>query len=384
MSAQSSSCSQTRSKVWEYFSKDDKENIKCKTCEVVIKVKDGSTTNLHNHLKRKHNISVQTCPPKSKKLTADSSDGASSSSSSHQSTLLTTWTKLSRDSQRSKAITEAIAKHIVIDTRPLDIVNDLGFVQLIKTLEPRYDLASRTYITQTMIPNMYMKVRDQVMAILRKAEFVSLTTDGWSSRAAKGYVTVTAHVMTDRWKLEDFVLCTSEIEESHTADNLATQLMDTAKDWHIDLSHSTVTTDNAANIVLAVEKCKVLCHVRCMAHVLNLSTQKGLKSNAVARLLGRVRSVVGFFHRSPTASSILRKTLTQLELPQLKPVMDVVTRWNSTHDMLKRYLELRPAICAALSHKDLRANSQKDTLSPQDVADIEAIRDVSVLMLCFA
>ena len=230
---------------------------------------------------------------------------------------------------------------------------------------------------------MYEKVKQQLMAKLQKAEFIALTSDGWTSRATKSFITTTVHVMSEDWNLEDYVLSTSEIEKAHTADNLAVQLVETAKAWSIDLSKSTVTTDNAANIVLAVEKCNVLCHVRCVAHILNLPVQKSFKSQNVARVLGRVRAVVGFFHRSSTASAILRKTLTQLELPELKPVMDVVTRWNSTYEMLKRYLKLRPGICAALSHKDLKSKSQKDTMSPQDIVDIEALTQVSFYVKLF-
>lgn len=48
-------------------------------------------------------------------------------------------------------------------------------------------------------------------------------------------------------------------------------------------------------------------HVRCYAHVLNLATQKALKIQAVERLFGRIRHVVTYFHKSPTAKHILEK-----------------------------------------------------------------------------
>ena len=80
------------------------------------------------------------------------------------------------------------------------------------------------------------------------------------------------------------------------------------------------------------------------------------------------------FYRSTTASSILHRTLEQLEISPLKPLLDVPTRWNSAYDMLDRYIRIRPGICAALNHFDLRNSVQKDTLPQQDVADIEAVR----------
>jgi hypothetical protein len=382
----------TRSKVWDYFLKKTDHDIQCDTCHVLIKVKDGNTTNLHNHLKRKHNITVKTLPPKRRLTTTDDeveqqcSNNKSTATNNvdgvgcetGQTTLVQAWTKLPKSSARSKSITNAIVKYLVLDMRPLNSVNDKGFAQLLRTLEPRYDLTSRTHISQTLIPEMYDEIHEKVKKELQNSDAVSLTTVGWNSRAARSYITVTAHIISHEWKLREFVLSTTELEKSHTAENLAEELQSVAEEWQLQLSNVAVTTDNASNVVLAMQKCNVKWHVRCLAHVLNLATQKGLKVSGFARLLGRVRTVVGFFHRSSTASAILRKSLNQLELPNHKPVIDVTTRWNSTYDMLERYLEIRPAICVALAHKDLRSNSQKDTLTPQDVSDIAAIKDVSI------
>ena len=263
--------------------------------------------------------------------------------------------------------------------RPLDSVNDPGFTQLIKTLEPRFDIESRTHITQTIIPQLYEETREKVMEKLKQAKPIALTTDGWTSRANRSFVTVTAHLIDPvTWKLDEYVLSTSEIVESHTAQNLAEHLKGKAKEWDIQLDKAVVTTDNASNIVLAMDRCNVLCHIRCMAHVLNLSSQKGLKVNAVSRLLGKVRSLVAFLHRSTLAANILRKTLHQLELPVLRPIIDVTTRWNSTYDMIERFLVLRPAVTAALSHKDLKHESYRDTISQDDMRNLGALKDVSI------
>ncbi|XP_016102603.1 lysyl oxidase homolog 4-like [Sinocyclocheilus grahami] len=54
--------------------------------------------------------------------------------------------------------------------------------------------------------------------------------------------------------------------------------------------------------------------------------------------------------------------------------MDVVTRWNSSMDMLERYLEQQAAITAALLSTEVRKNArQLDTLDSNDITDAEEI-----------
>ena len=57
----------TKSNVWNPFTKINENECTCNICEEVVKVKQGSTTNLHNHLKRRHGKSVELCTPKSQK-----------------------------------------------------------------------------------------------------------------------------------------------------------------------------------------------------------------------------------------------------------------------------------------------------------------------------
>ena len=93
---------------------------------------------------------------------------------------------------------------------------------------------------------------------------MALTTDEWTSRATKSYNTMTATIINDNWKLREFVLCTKELPESHTVVNLASDFKHQTDQWGLDLSRCMITTENAANIVSAIESCNVDCHVRCL------------------------------------------------------------------------------------------------------------------------
>ena len=83
-------------------------------------------------------------------------------------------------------------------------------------------------------------------------------------------------------------------------------------------------------------------------HTVNLASLYAVKLTAVARLLGRVQWVTGFFHRSATGLRALAQKQKLLELPEDRLVTDVSTRWNSAYDMVECFLEQQPAVTAAL------------------------------------
>ena len=138
---------------------------------------------------------------------------------------------MSANSERHKRITNTIAKFIGMDMRPLDSVNDPGFIQLIETLEPRYDLTSRTHITKTVIPALHDKIKEKVQKQVKESSFVALTTDGWTGRSCKSFITVTAHLLTLDWNMVGYVLTTYEAVDAHTSENLKADFLEVLGEW---------------------------------------------------------------------------------------------------------------------------------------------------------
>ncbi|XP_021345367.1 zinc finger BED domain-containing protein 1-like [Mizuhopecten yessoensis] len=371
-----------KSDIWQHFGlKQYKEKTSvepgvavCKKCRTEVKY-SGGTTNLGVHLDRHHKMTVI---GKSAKKSFESSIGTACTSGGKQKTLFElSQSKYSRTSEKYKQITAAIGKFIVKDLRPFSIVSNEGFLELMKVLDPRYDVPSRIHFSTVIIPDFYEEVRSNVLKSMSKSETVALTTDGWTSRATESYVTVTSSFITKDWKLQNFVLQTRALPESHTGINIANVLTTAINEWNIPKKpYVPLVTDNAANMLVAAREADCKPHIGCYAHTLNLAAQKALKINSVSRILGRVRRVVSFFHRSTTAAAVLKSKTKLLCLKEMKLVQDVSTRWNSAVDMLERYLLLQPAIFAALMCKDIKRNQHEvSTLSCDDLRLAEEIME---------
>lgn len=76
---------------------------------------------------------------------------------------------------------------LACDMRPFSTIENIGFKNLISILEPKFEMPSRTHMTQKVMPELYTKVKKRILTHSNKAHFTAVTTDGWTSRAAQGY-----------------------------------------------------------------------------------------------------------------------------------------------------------------------------------------------------
>nr|XP_010776357.1 PREDICTED: zinc finger BED domain-containing protein 1-like [Notothenia coriiceps] len=319
--------------VWEHFGfkkKKESDNLDktmavCKLCHTNVKY-SGNTTNLRTHLQRHHPDKVMLTgelkklrPRRDPKQTVLDSDGGCSH-------------KFPSTSPRSQKITESIVYFICQDLRPYSVVENIGFRRMVNAMEPRYPVPTRQHLTKVCVPRLCAQTKAHFKASLGKAERVALTCDGWTSRTTEAYVTITAHFINEEWELVTYVLQTRDMPESHTGHNLAEHLRKALAEWEI--------------------------------------TEKDPQSHAC----WEERRIVNFFRRSTTANHMLKEKQRLLQLPEHKLMTDVVTRWNSAHDMLERFLEQQPAICAALLSSEVR-KTEKDlcTLTESDVTTAEEV-----------
>ena len=116
--------------------------------------------------------------------------------------------------------------------QPASIVEDMGFQSLLHFMESRYQLPSRRTLMR-MLPDMYSKRVKEIKQELAQISHVALTSDIWTSRTTQSYLTLTCHFLTSSWELKTLVLETFELNNDHTADNIAEALQRVAESWGI-------------------------------------------------------------------------------------------------------------------------------------------------------
>ena len=136
------------------------------------------------------------------------------------------------------------------------------------------------------------------MEEIKQAEFVSCTTDFWSSIANDSYIGVTVHFLSEDFVLKHRLLCLRKYSEDKTGENIRSAFHSILIEWHLQDKIVPVVTDAASNCVSAFSKTNID-HVLCNAHNLHNSVIHALKIEAVEGLMKRARGIVGHFKHSP-------------------------------------------------------------------------------------
>lgn len=184
----SSSSTRQRSNVWTFFDKCPEKKVRCKLCKSEL-ADFNNTSSLLKHIKSKH-------PEEAKRIEEEKSQTTAKKPKMDQQTLQQATQhllKYKQDAPRQKLLEEKLMRMIVKDMQPFSMVEDEGFKDLLHTLDPRFNIPCRTTLSRNHLKELYAKEVDALKTDLATADYVALTTDGWTSRQTVSYLTVTCH-----------------------------------------------------------------------------------------------------------------------------------------------------------------------------------------------
>ena len=114
---------------------------------------------------------------------------------------------------------------IVLDCHPFSVVDDEGFIRLIKELEPRYTLPSRRYFTENVVTKIYEYLKQEVSQALSGIEYFRYTTDVWSTCVSnESLLSLTAHWISNTFQCANVMLNASRMDGSHTGAYIAQKI----------------------------------------------------------------------------------------------------------------------------------------------------------------
>lgn len=261
---------------------------------------------------------------------------------------------------------ERLIKWIVKNDQPFTEVESTGFKELLTLLKPNLSIVSANTVKRRIMDTYDVKQSEMNLMFQKLDSKVSFTTDCWTSPNNLAFMGVTAHYINEDWELQVTTLDFIHLPGPHSGSNLHKCFVSVLETYGLETKSLAITLDNASNNDSFIDyldnddstSFKSFHHIRCFAHIVNLSAQVALdvlKNDLIKLRIGikRIRS-------SP--QSFLKFKELQYGM-NLKPILDCPTRWSSTADMLERAIKLKAPIISYLAVVDSVKKASDEPLS---------------------
>ncbi|XP_074352681.1 zinc finger BED domain-containing protein RICESLEEPER 2-like [Apium graveolens] len=239
-----------------------------------------------------------------------------------------------------KNFRDMITSIVVRHNPPLSFVEYEGIRDAFLYANPKATLVSRNTLKSDIIA-LYKYEKKQLFNMFKNYDGrVRLTSDLWTSVATDGYITITAHYITDDWVLHKKLLNFSYMPAPHTGITIADKIYKLLCEWNLEFKLFSITLDNASSL-------------------------KDMDDSVV-----KVRESVKYIKGSPGRKENFIECIEQVALSRSKGLrQDVPTRWNSTYIMLDSALYYR----RAFSHLKLSDSNYKHDLDDEEWDKMEGI-----------
>jgi hypothetical protein len=306
--------SKGKSKVWEVFDKvnvpnpADKENpllkAKCKYCKKLYSYAQGSTTTtLSRHMKNcdKYQKHIEQKLDQSLLNFAPSTIGESGSGLP---------TISSPKDYNHEQVKKLISKMIIVHEYPFRMVEHTCFNILMKYMNLLYEFVGRKTIRAKCL-RIYGSEKESLAKVLKCVDFISLTTDLWTSNQTLSYMCLVAHYIDKDWKMQYRVLIFFELDPPHKGYVIGQAAYECVTARKIEDKIVSFTLDNAVNNDSVIHGLRArfvarqgnafiakYFHVYCCAHIINLVVNDGI--TALASLIENLRLTAKYLKKSPS------------------------------------------------------------------------------------
>ncbi|XP_077248520.1 zinc finger BED domain-containing protein RICESLEEPER 2-like [Tasmannia lanceolata] len=369
--------------VWQDFTRivsKDGSTMKacCKHCKRLFTgTSTSGTTHLKRHLGHCHQYQDKTKGHRHlpfAQLVSDNGCGSTSDS------------KLDQDHIRQE-----LAKMLILHQYPFHMVEDIGFVKFVETLQPQFKMVTYNTIMGDCLA-IFQKEKQNFIEFLNKMPGkISLTSNTWTFNQNLGYICLTAHFIDDDWKLHKRILnfkIFTVAPSIQLEDVLTHSILMCVLDWNIMKKLFTITLDNFCTSDTVIKTLREhfpeknmlpftgqLSCIRCCENILNMIAQDEL--DEIGETIHKVRQSVEYVNASHERQQEFDEIAQQVQVSSKKSLcLDNKSQWNSTYLMLEVALEFR----LAFSRLETFNHNHKETPS---VDDWKKVGDLCLVLKAF-
>ncbi|XP_038717841.1 zinc finger BED domain-containing protein DAYSLEEPER-like [Tripterygium wilfordii] len=374
-----------KSIVWEHFTVETVgagvTRACCNQCKKSFAYITGSKLAGTSHLKR--HIALGICPVSRQRnqlatYTPGSKTGSGTDPPKRRYRASSAFTGISFDQEQCS---QELAKMIIMEELPLQIVEHSAFTDFVRTLQPHFNMVSFNTIQGDCV-SIYLSEKQSLLNLIGGIPGrVNLTLDLWTSNSTMGYVFVTGHFIDDDWNLHRRLLNVIMVPtpESDYAFNQA--VVACLSDWHLGSKLFTLTLDQSFSNEITVRNLRGILSVKnplilngqllnghCYARVISRLVVDAI--GFMGEIVGRIRESVKYVKTSESQEERFMQLKQQLQIPSTRElIIDDQKKWNTTYHMLIAACELKQVFdCFDTSDPDYKIN-----ISTEDWTQVEIL-----------
>jgi hypothetical protein len=271
---------------------------------------------------------------------------------SNLKTMLMSLYPYNKDSIQYQKRLDAVVDFIIRTGQPLSLIDNPKFIKMLSMFDNKFRLPSRN---TDIIDNKFNQFQTHIIEQLKKVDFCSITTNGWSSNSNQSFMGVTVHFVDQNFVFKSYQIALKFTPESHTSEYLKRELEEVFFKYGIQTKVFSGSSDTANNIKHTLnDLMPQLIYVPCFCHVLNLIVKDVVFDDvsSVSNLLSKCRRLVGAFRHSNVLSEKLKSYQSKNNLPVKKLKQEVVTRCNSSYLMSQSIIDTYQAVFFVCNNND--------------------------------
>ncbi|KAJ7951913.1 zinc finger BED domain-containing protein DAYSLEEPER-like [Quillaja saponaria] len=346
-----------KSIVWKHFTvKDVEPDMKrafCNNCEMHYAYSNGTKLSGTSHLKRHINNGKCKGICQKNQETPNSTACGSGDALDPLRRRKRSTAGLVGVSFDQEQCNHEIATMIIQHEYPLQIVEQPGFIEFVRTLQPQFNMVSLNTIERNCVA-MYLREKQNLLNFIRGIPGrVSLTLDLWTSNQTLGYVFLRGHFIDNDWNLHRPILSVVMVPSPNSDDFINQSVVTCLSDWHLEGRVFTIALDQCffnESLIgsfrrsLSVKNPAMLngqlISGNCYVRVISRLAQDALWT--MKDTIVKVRESVKYVKTSEYHEEKFIELKRQLQVHTEKDLLiDDQTKWNTTYYMLVAACELK-------------------------------------------